>query len=236
MAEAKDPFWGAVASFGVDRMFVLPEWVRKKAEEEGKQAAGPEGVPGKMAMLKKELSGCMKCQLGSTRKNIVFGEGNPEAGILVVGEGPGATEDETGRPFVGRSGKLLDSIFASIGLDREKLFIANIVKCRPPNNRTPSASESETCGKFLQRQIEIMKPGVIIALGASAARNLLDTRTGIGLLRGEFHRYMDTPVLVTYHPAALLRSPALKRPVWEDMKRLKSFMEEAGLPRKFGEE
>ncbi|MCD4708342.1 MAG: uracil-DNA glycosylase [Candidatus Sabulitectum sp.] len=188
-----------------------------------------------MAALKKELEGCMKCQLSSTRKNIVFGEGNPEAGILVVGEGPGATEDETGRPFVGRSGKLLDKIFASIDLNREKLFIANIVKCRPPGNRTPSASESEICGKFLKRQIEIMKPGIIVALGASAARTLLNTRTGIGLLRGEFHRYMDTPVLVTYHPAALLRSPALKRPVWEDMKRLRSFMEKAGLPRESGE-
>ncbi|MCK5841491.1 MAG: uracil-DNA glycosylase [Candidatus Sabulitectum sp.] len=188
-----------------------------------------------MALMKKNLAGCMKCDLGSTRKNIVFGEGNPEAGILVVGEGPGAREDETGRPFVGRSGKLLDKIFASIDLDREKLFIANIVKCRPPNNRTPSASESETCGKFLKQQIEIMKPGIIIALGASAARTLLNTRTGIGLLRGEFHSYMDIPVLVTYHPAALLRSPALKRPVWEDMKKLKSFMDEAGLPRESGE-
>ncbi|MCK5786362.1 MAG: uracil-DNA glycosylase [Candidatus Sabulitectum sp.] len=184
-----------------------------------------------MAALEKELAGCMNCPLGSTRKNIVFGEGNPEAGILVVGEGPGATEDETGRPFVGRSGQLLDKIFASVDLNRKKLFIANIVKCRPPNNRTPSPAESETCGVFLQRQIEIMKPGVIIALGASAARTLLNTRTGIGLLRGEFHRYMDIPVLVTYHPAALLRSAALKRPVWEDMKKLKLYMKEAGLPR-----
>lgn len=235
MPKARDPFWSVVASFGVDQVFVLPEWVQKKAEESNEQAAAPEGISGKMAALKKELAGCMKCQLGSTRKNIVFGEGNPEAGILIVGEGPGANEDETGRPFVGRSGKLLDKIFASIDLDREKLFIANIVKCRPPNNRTPSAAESEICSKFLEQQIDIMKPGIIVALGASAARTLLNTRTGIGLLRGEFHRYLNTPVLVTYHPAALLRSPALKRPVWEDMKRLKSFMEEAGLPRESGE-
>ncbi len=233
MSKMIDPFWEAASSFGVDQVFVLPEWIRKKVEDD--QAAIPEGISGKMALMKKDLAGCMKCDLGSTRKNIVFGEGNPEAGILVVGEGPGATEDETGRPFVGRSGKLLDKIFASIDLDREKLFIANIVKCRPPNNRTPSASESETCSKFLKQQIEIMKPGIIIALGASAARTLLDTRTGIGLLRGEFHSYMDIPVLVTYHPAALLRSPALKRPVWEDMKKLKSFMDEAGLPRESGE-
>jgi len=233
MSKMIDPFWEAVSSFGVDQVFVLPEWIRKKVFDD--QAAIPEGIPGKMALMKKNLAGCMKCDLGSTRKNIVFGEGNPEAGILVVGEGPGATEDETGRPFVGRSGKLLDKIFASIDLDREKLFIANIVKCRPPNNRTPAVSESETCSKFLKQQIEIMKPGIIIALGASAARTLLDTRTGIGLLRGEFHSYMETPVLVTYHPAALLRSPALKRAVWEDMKKLRSFMEEAGLPRESGE-
>jgi DNA polymerase len=184
-----------------------------------------------MEALRNELEGCKCCPLGDSRTNMVFGEGNPEAGILFVGEGPGATEDETGRPFVGRSGKLLDKIFASIGLDRNKLFIANIVKCRPPGNRTPSASEAEICGRYLERQIEIMQPGVIVALGASAARTLLNSRTGIGLMRGEFHRYMDTPVVVTYHPAALLRSPALKRPVWEDMKKLKSFMEQAGLPR-----
>ncbi len=229
MGKVIDPFWAAVASFGADQILVLPEWIQRKIEVE--QTIIPEGITGEMALLEKEISGCMKCDLGSTRKNIVFGEGNSEAGILIVGEGPGATEDETGKPFVGKSGKLLDKIFASIGLGREKLFIANIVKCRPPNNRAPSPSESEICGKYLQRQIEIMKPGIIVALGASAARTLLNTRTGIGLLRGDFHSYMGTPVLVTYHPAALLRSPALKRPVWEDMKKLKSFMEEAGLPR-----
>ena len=235
MAEVKDPFWEVVQSFGLDMVFALPEWVRQKAVAEREHEAAPRGIPARMVALKKELEGCNKCQLASSRTNIVFGEGNPASGILVVGEGPGATEDETGRPFVGRSGKLLDSIFASIDLNRDKLFIANIVKCRPPNNRAPSLSESEICGKFLKRQIEIMRPGVIVALGASAARTLLDTRTGIGLLRKEFHSYMKTPVLVTYHPAALLRSPALKRPVWEDMKRLKEFLKEAGLPRETGD-
>ncbi|MCP4646261.1 MAG: uracil-DNA glycosylase, partial [bacterium] len=124
-------------------VFALPEWVQQKAGKVKKLTAPPDGIPGKMALLKQELEGCMRCQLGSTRINMVFGEGNAEAGILVVGEGPGATEDETGRPFVGRSGKLLDKIFTSIDLNREKLFIANIVKCRPPNNRAPSSSESE---------------------------------------------------------------------------------------------
>ena len=229
MGKTTDPFWAVVASFGADQILVLPEWIQRKIEDE--QTVVPDGIPGKMALLEKEISGCMKCDLGSTRKNIVFGDGNSEAGILIVGEGPGATEDETGKPFVGRSGKLLDKILASVDLNREKLFIANIVKCRPPNNRNPSPSESEICSRYLQQQIEIMNPGIIVALGASAARTLLNTRTGIGLLRGEFHSYMDIPVLVTYHPAALLRSPALKRPVWEDMKKLKSFMDEAGLPR-----
>lgn len=235
MADARDPYWEVVQSFGLDMVFALPEWVKQKAVAEKELEPIPTGISARMGALKKELEGCNKCQLASTRTSIVFGEGNPAAGILVVGEGPGATEDETGRPFVGRSGKLLDSIFASIDLNREKLFIANIVKCRPPNNRTPSLSESEICGKFLNQQIEIMKPGVIVALGASAARTLLGTRTGIGLLREEFHSYMDIPVLVTYHPAALLRSPALKRPVWEDMKRLKAFLIEAGLPRETGD-
>lgn len=234
MAEVRDPFWAVVASFGVDQMFVLPEWIQKKAEEESAQPALPDGIHGRMAVLKKELAGCMKCPLGATRKNIVFGEGNPEAGILVVDEGSGATEDETGRLFVGRSGELLDKILASVDLNRENIFIANIVKCCPPNNRAPSPFEAEVCSKYLERQIEIMKPGIIVALGASVARYLLNTRTGIGLLRGEFHSYMDIPVLVTYHPDALLRSPALKRPVWEDMKKLKLFMEKAGLPRESG--
>ncbi|MCD6587206.1 MAG: uracil-DNA glycosylase [Candidatus Fermentibacteraceae bacterium] len=232
MAERRDPFWDVVASFGVEEVFVLPEWIQQEVQQD---SVSSPGIKGDMEALEKEIAGCMKCPLGATRKNIVFGEGNPESGILFVGEGPGANEDETGRPFVGRSGKLLDRIFASIGLDRSKLFIANIVKCRPPGNRTPSAEEAEICGRYLERQIEIMRPGIIVALGASAARTLLGTRKGIGLLRGELHRYMDTPVLATYHPAALLRSPALKRPVWEDMKRLKSFMEQTGLPRTEGE-
>jgi len=233
MGRAVDPFWGVVESFGVDRVFALPEWVRETVTDNALQVH--EGIPGELERLSESMKGCMKCGLGTERKNIVFGEGNPESGILVVGEGPGATEDETGRPFVGRSGKLLDTIFASVGLERESLFIANIVKCRPPNNRTPSEAEAEICGKYLERQIGIMNPGVIIALGASAARHLLGTKSGIGILRGEFQRFMDIPVLVTYHPAALLRSPALKRPVWEDMKKLRSFIEEAGLPRRRGE-
>lgn len=233
MPAVKDPFWGIVESFGVDRVLTLPEWISRKLEETPVQSTG--GAADEMERLRGETSGCMKCELGRTRKNLVFGEGNPEAGILVIGEGPGATEDETGRPFVGRSGKLLDKILASIGLDRSTVFIANIVKCRPPGNRAPTTYEAETCGRYLQQQIDVMKPGVIVVLGASAARYILDTRSGIGVLREKFHEFCGIPVLVTYHPAALLRSPALKRPVWEDMKLLKAFLDEAELPGSKGE-
>lgn len=232
MADKVDPFWEAVESFGVSSVFVLPEWIVERAGETPPHPPGD--ILGQMDILREQVEGCMKCPLGRTRNNTVFGEGNPRSGILVIGEGPGATEDETGRPFVGRSGKLLDKIFESIGLNRESLFIANIVKCRPPNNRAPLPLEAEICGRYLHRQMEIMKPGIIVALGASAARHILDTKRGIGVLREEFHTYRDVPVLVTYHPAALLRSPLLKRPVWEDMKKLKAFLDKAGLPRKEG--
>lgn len=232
MKNVKDPFWAAVESFGLDKVFVLPDWVKDRITDAPGEP--PDDVSGKMKALMESVQDCMKCELGKTRNNIVFGEGNPEAGILVIGEGPGATEDETGRPFTGRSGKLLDKILASIQLDRNSLYIANIVKCRPPMNRTPSGAEAEICGKYLSQQIRIMKPEVILALGASAARYLLDTKSGLGALRGDFHRYMEIPVLVTYHPAALLRSPALKRPVWEDMKKLRDFLDRAGLPRDGG--
>lgn len=234
MSKGADPFWGIVESYGVEKVLALPEWLVRNLE--ASREVPFEDIPITMKELQGRIAGCMKCELGRSRTNIVFGEGNPSSGILVIGEGPGATEDETGRPFVGKSGKLLDRIFESIGLDRESLFIANIVKCRPPGNRTPSAFEAETCGEYLQQQIEIIKPGIILVLGASAARYILQTKSGIGILREKFHAYGDTPVLVTYHPAALLRSPALKRPVWEDMKLLKSFLDKAALPRKAGGE
>ena len=229
MTESRDPFWSVVESWGLESLPVLPEWIEERIEE--KKESVPINLPRRLAALKTEVGKCRKCELGASRKNPVFGEGNPEAGILVIGEGPGAMEDETGRPFVGRSGKLLDKIFDSIGLTREDLFIANIVKCRPPGNRTPTSREAAVCGKYLQQQIDIMGPEVIVTLGASAARYILDTSMGIGALRGEFRRFGDIPVLVTYHPAALLRSPGLKRPVWEDMKMLRAFLEKASLPR-----
>jgi len=173
-----------------------------------------------------EVRRCRKCELGSLRTNAVPGEGNPNARILFVGEGPGADEDAQGLPFVGRSGKLLDKIIAACGLKRSDVFIANIVKCRPPENRDPHAEEIINCFPYLQSQIEIINPDVIVTLGAPATRTLLNTNKPIGQLRGQFHEYSaglgSTPIklMPTYHPAYLLRnySEENRRRVWEDMK------------------
>jgi DNA polymerase len=182
-----------------------------------------------------EVSRCQKCILGSLRTNPVPGEGNPNARILFVGEGPGADEDAQGRPFVGRAGKLLDKIIAACGLKRSDVFIANIVKCRPPENREPRADEIINCFPYLQRQIEIINPEVIVALGAPAARTLLNTNKSIGQLRGQFYEYYaglgSTPIklMATYHTAYLLRnySHENRKRVWEDMKKV---LAELGLP------
>jgi DNA polymerase len=182
-----------------------------------------------------EVRQCRKCDLGSLRTNAVPGEGNPRARILFVGEGPGADEDAQGRPFVGRAGQLLNKIIAACGLKRSDVFIANIVKCRPPENREPRADEIINCFPYLQRQIEIINPDVIVALGAPAARTLLNTNKSIGQLRGQFQEYyagLGSPpikVMPTYHTAYLLRnySEENRRRVWDDMKKV---LTELGLP------
>jgi len=158
------------------------------------------------------------CALCANRTNAVPGEGNPHAGLVFVGEGPGATEDATGRPFVGQAGKLLDDIIAAIGLRREDVYITNVVKCRPPQNRTPLPDEIAACMPFLRRQLALLKPKVIVALGATAAAALLDTRKSLGDLRGKVHSYGGFPLVVTYHPAALLRNPNWKKPAWDDVR------------------
>jgi len=182
-----------------------------------------------------EVNKCHECGLGSTRTNAVPGEGNPNALIMFVGEGPGADEDAQGRPFVGRAGQLLDKIIVACGLKRSDVFIANILKCRPPGNRDPRADEIISCLPYLQRQIEIIKPEIIVALGAHAAKTLLNTTQSIGRLRGQFLDYYTgidkSPVklMATYHPAYLLRnySPDNRRKVWEDMQKV---LTELGLP------
>jgi len=178
--------------------------------------------------IAEEVNQCRKCGLGSIRTNAVPGEGNPNARIMFVGEGPGADEDAQGRPFVGRAGQLLDKIIVACGLKRSDVYIGNILKCRPPDNRDPRADEIISCLPYLQRQIEIINPEIIVALGAHAAKTLLNTTKSIGQLRGQFLEYyvgINRPpvkLMATYHPAYLLRnySPDNRRKVWEDMKKV----------------
>ena len=170
-------------------------------------------------VIRKEVSECVLCELHRTRKNTVFGVGAENADLMLIGEAPGADEDAQGEPFVGRAGKLLDSILASIGMSREQVFIANILKCRPPNNENPTPEQAEKCRPHLNRQIELIQPRVILALGAVAAHNLLNVETPIGRLRGAVHEMSGSgiPVVPTYHPAYLLRRPQGKAQVLEDL-------------------
>jgi uracil-DNA glycosylase len=161
---------------------------------------------------------CTRCPLYETATQGVPGEGDPKAKLVCVGEAPGAKEDETGRPFVGQAGQLLTKILAAIDLTREQVFIVNVLKHRPPGNRNPRPEEVVACSPYLIRQLELIKPKVIVAFGTFAAQTLLQTKTPIGQLRGLVHRYHGIPLIVTYHPAALLRNPAWKRPTWEDVK------------------
>jgi DNA polymerase len=173
---------------------------------------------GSLATIAKAVESCTRCPLYKTATNGVPGEGDPKARLVCVGEAPGANEDETGRPFVGQAGQLLTKILAAVDLKREDVFITNVVKHRPPGNRNPAPGEIEACSPYLVRQLELIKPKVIVAFGTFAAQTLLNTKTPIGKLRGEVHRYHGIPLVVTYHPAALLRNPSWKRPTWEDVK------------------
>ena len=174
-----------------------------------------------------EIGDCTRCKLHEGRTNIVFGEGNANARLVFVGEGPGRDEDEQGKPFVGRAGKLLTKIIHAMGLQRTDVFICNVVKCRPPDNRNPEADEMTTCGQFLTKQLISIEPEVIVCLGSIASKYLLNSKASLGSLRGKFHPYMNSKLLVTYHPAALLRNPNYKKPLWEDMKLV---LEELELP------
>ncbi|HSB10564.1 MAG TPA: uracil-DNA glycosylase [Blastocatellia bacterium] len=174
--------------------------------------------------IRDDIGECRRCKLYEHRRTIVFGEGNPAAKLAFVGEGPGAEEDATGRPFVGRAGQLLDKIIGAIGLAREDVYIANIVKCRPPGNRTPERDEVETCEQFLFRQLAFIRPKVIVALGSPAFQCLLRTREPITRARGEWREWNGIKLMPTFHPAFLLRSPDKKREVWEDMKKVRDYL------------
>jgi uracil-DNA glycosylase family 4 len=170
---------------------------------------------------------CRRCPLYATATNPVPGDGNPDADFMCVGEAPGANEDEQGKPFVGQAGQLLTKILAAIDLKREDVFIANVLKHRPPGNRNPLPDEVIACSPYLVRQIELVRPKVILALGTFAAQTLLETKLTIGKLRGQVHRYYGVPLIVTYHPAALLRNPAWKRPTWEDVQLARRILDRA---------
>ena len=169
--------------------------------------------------LQASVAGCMRCPLHQSRTQTVFGVGNRDADWMIIGEAPGAEEDRRGEPFVGRAGKLLDEMLRAVGLDRSTVFITNILKCRPPSNRDPAADEAAACRGYLERQIELIKPRLILAVGRIAAQQLLHTDSPLGRLRGRAYSLNNgqVPLVVTYHPAYLLRSPSQKRKVWEDL-------------------
>jgi uracil-DNA glycosylase family 4 len=201
---------------GVDGVRLEPEW----------RARAPQRVVETLQVVRDDLGDCTRCKLhGLGRRQIVFGVGNANADLMFVGEAPGADEDVQGEPFVGRAGQLLTKIIEAIGLRREDVYIANVIKCRPPNNRNPEPDEVEQCEPFLFRQIDTIRPKVIVALGKFAAQSLLRTTDPITRLRGREFKYRDAILMPTYHPAYLLRTPSAKREVWEDMKRVKAILQ-----------
>ncbi|HEX6533776.1 MAG TPA: uracil-DNA glycosylase [Gemmatimonadaceae bacterium] len=188
---------------------------------------GPVGSCATLDDVARMVAACTRCDLYRTATHPVPGEGNPAARLMCVGEAPGANEDASGRPFVGQAGQLLTKILAAINLSRDEVFIANVLKHRPPGNRNPRPDEVDACRPYLSRQIELVRPAVIIAFGTFAAQTLLETKLSIGKLRGAVHRYHGIPVIVTYHPAALLRNPAWKRPTWEDVQLARRLLDSA---------
>jgi len=179
-------------------------------------------VPLSLDEIRREMGECTRCRLHKGRHHLVFGEGNPRALLVFVGEAPGRDEDLQGRPFVGKAGELLTRIIEAISLTRKEVYITNILKCRPPNNRDPKLDEISTCFPFLIKQLETIKPKIICALGTFAAQTILRTENKISSLRGFFHNYHDVMLMPTYHPAFLLRNPQFKKHVWEDMKMIKA--------------
>ena len=224
---SRDPRWRARADL---RAAPVPE----PAEASPPAAArAPEAAPLRVSRssaealgaVRADLGECTRCKLhGLGRKRIVFGVGNPDADLMCVGEAPGADEDIQGEPFVGRAGQLLTKIIEAINLKREDVYIANVIKCRPPQNRNPEQDEVDTCEPFLFQQIDVIRPKVIVALGTFAARALLRTLDPISRLRGRVYDYRGARLIPTFHPAYLLRNPSSKREVWEDMKMVKSLL------------
>ena len=200
------------------RVFPTPPQVSEAVPSADRAAA--------LQLIRDEIGDCTRCALHSGRNKLVFADGSPAARLMFVGEGPGADEDAQGLPFVGRAGQLLNNMIAAMGLKREEVYIANVVKCRPPGNRTPEPEEANTCSPFLFRQIDVVRPEVLVALGATAATYLLGQRQPLAGLRGRVHTFRGTRLIVTYHPAFLLRDPRQKKEAWAD---LQIAMRELGL-------
>jgi len=214
------------AELGVTGVRLDPIWRERPADRRATVAVYASEREA-LAAIRDDLGPCTRCKLHTLgRKQIVFGVGNPNADLMFVGEAPGADEDIQGEPFVGRAGQLLTKIIEAIGMKREDVYIANVIKCRPPGNRNPEPDEVEQCEPFLFRQIDSIKPKVIVALGKFAAQSLLRTSDPITRLRGREFKYRDAILMPTYHPAYLLRTPSAKRDVWEDMKRVKTLLSE----------
>ncbi|HKW74733.1 MAG TPA: uracil-DNA glycosylase [Terriglobales bacterium] len=180
--------------------------------------------PVALKLIREDIGDCTRCRLHKGRTNLVFGVGNVNAELMFVGEGPGADEDAQGEPFVGRAGQLLNNMIAAMGLKREDVYIANVVKCRPPNNRTPEKDECDTCSPFLLRQIDVIGPKVIVALGAVAAKNLLAINDSMANLRGRWYDFRGAKLAVTYHPAYLLRDPRQKKEAWKDLQMVMKYL------------
>ncbi len=178
-----------------------------------------------LRILGAEAAGCTRCRLHEGRRNVVFGVGNPRAELVVVGEAPGAEEDRTGQPFVGPAGRLLDLMLLSIGLPRAAVYICNVLKCRPPQNRDPQRDEVETCSAYLHRQLDLIAPRVLLAVGRFAAQMLTGSDASIGKIRGRVHEYRGTPLVATYHPAFLLRSPHWTRAAWQDLQLVREVLD-----------
>jgi uracil-DNA glycosylase family 4 len=193
----------------------------EKQGDFGLRAVPGRSVTPELTVLGEKLQNCTECSLSGGRRHVVFGIGDPNAEVMFVGEAPGAEEDRQGVPFVGAAGQLLTKMIESIGLLREDVYIANVIKCRPPGNRDPEPAEVASCEPFLKRQIDLIKPSVICTLGRFAAQTLLKTSESMGRLRGRLFVYEGTKVVPTYHPAALLRNPQWKRPTWEDLRMLR---------------
>jgi uracil-DNA glycosylase family 4 len=227
---SRDPRWRSPAGTAATKIIQLaPSRPSDDAESSSvdKPSSPLEAALRTLRVIREDLGDCTRCKLhGQGRTQIVFGVGNPSADLMFVGEAPGGDEDIQGIPFVGRAGQLLTRIIEAIGLTRDEVYIANVIKCRPPGNRNPDPDEVEQCEPFLFRQIDAIKPRVIVALGTFAAKTLLKTQDPISRLRGRVYEYRGAKLIPTFHPAFLLRSPDRKRDVWEDMKKVRALLEE----------